>query len=100
MKISFNTAKDLRSRAEILPTGPTWKSTPLESVYPVKRPLFLYYRDPIECLQALIGNPLAQDSLHFEPLKVFKTAEKLVRVYNEWQTGDVAWQMQVRMPPE
>lgn len=96
MKLSFHTAKELRSRAEILPSGPLWKSTPVQTKYPTKQPLKLYYRDPLDCLQALIINPLAQDHLHFEPLKLFKTAEQTIRVYNEWWTGDTAWQMQVK----
>ena len=42
-----------------------------------------------------MNNPLLKDALHFEPLRVFKTAERLTRIYNEWRTGDVAWKMQV-----
>lgn len=42
-----------------------------------------------------MSNPLLKDVLQFEPLRVFKTAEKLMRVYSEWRTGDVAWKMQV-----
>lgn len=42
-----------------------------------------------------MNNPLLKDALQFEPLRVFKTSEKLMRVYSEWRTGDVAWKMQV-----
>jgi hypothetical protein len=41
-------------------------------------------------------HPLIKDSISFAPLKVFKTAEKIVRVYSEWRTGNAAWEMQVR----
>ena len=45
-----------------------------------------------------MSNPLLMNTLQFEPLHVFKTAEKLMRVYSEWKTGDVAWDMQVNSP--
>ena len=42
-----------------------------------------------------MNNPLLKEALQFEPLRVFKTAEKLMHIYREWRTGDVAWKMQV-----
>ena len=68
---------------------------PKMTVYPTKHPLRLYHRDPIDCLQSLMNNPLLKNALQFEPLHVFKTAERLMRIYSEWRTGDVAWNMQV-----
>lgn len=55
----------------------------------------VYWRDPIQCLQALFHNPLVADHLDMTPFREFKTAEKLVRVYTEWMSGDAAWEMQV-----
>jgi hypothetical protein len=94
MNLSFKTANDLRSRIESLPKGPVWKATPWKSNYPTKRPLTLYYRDPLECLQSLLGNPLVQDFIQYTPFRLWKSAEKLMRVYTEWLSGDVAWRMQ------
>ena len=98
IQLSFHTAKDLRRRAEILPAGPVWKCTPKNTLYPTKYPVKLFHRDPIECIQSLMNNPLLKNVLKFEPLRVFKTAEKLMRVYSEWRTGDAAWNMQVSRP--
>ena len=53
----------------MLPARPLWKCTLRKTVYPTKHPI--------------------------KPLRVFKTAEKLMRIYSEWRTGDVAWKMQV-----
>jgi hypothetical protein len=83
--------------AEKLPAGPQWKCKPLNPQAPTKRPVQLFYRDAIECLQALLQNPLVADHVEFTPLRVFKTAEKLVRKYSRWMTADVAWNMQVRL---
>ena len=79
----------------MLPAGPLWKCTLRKTVYPTKHPINLFYRDAIECVQLLMNNPLLKEALQFEPLRVFKTAEKLMRIYSEWRTGNVAWKMQV-----
>lgn len=55
----------------------------------------LYYRDPLECLEFLFRNPLFADHIDFCPRRVYRTAERLVRIYSEWMTGDSAWEMQV-----
>lgn len=49
----------------------------------------------MECLQALLHNPTFTDSIDFTPYRVFTTAQRLVRVYGEWMSGDVAWEMQL-----
>lgn len=97
MNLSFKTSKELRSRADLLPAIPQWKyqAIPTHPRYPSKNPLFLYYRDPIECLQHIMRNPLVQDSLNFTPLQIFDTAAKTMRVYESWLSGDRAWTMQV-----
>jgi hypothetical protein len=80
----------------MLPAGPTWSCKPLKSLYSTKKPLQVFYRDSLECVRSIVHNPLVKDHLHFEPLRLFKTAEKLMRVYTEWRTGNAAWEMQVR----
>ena len=79
----------------MLPARPLWKYTLRKTVYPTKHPTNLFYQDAIECVQSLMNNLLLKEALQFEPLQVFKTAEKLMRVYSKWRTGDVTWKMQV-----
>ena len=95
LHLSFRTAKELRGRAEILPTGPKWQCTPWTTVHPTKVPLKLFHRDSLDCVQSILHSPLMKDNIHLTPLRVFKTAEKMMRVYGQWMTGDVAWGMQV-----
>ena len=64
-------------------------------MHPTKVPIKLFYRDAIECIEALFNNPLFADSMQYSPFRVFKTAERLVRIYGEWMSGDVAWKLQV-----
>lgn len=42
-----------------------------------------------------MNNPLLKNALQFGPLHIFKMAERLMRIYSKWRTGDVAWIMQV-----
>lgn len=68
----------------------------MKTTLPTKVPISLFYRDPIECLQVILHNPLIQDVIEYSPFRIFETAQKLVRVYTEWLSGDAAWNIQVR----
>ncbi|KIK45260.1 hypothetical protein CY34DRAFT_22595 [Suillus luteus UH-Slu-Lm8-n1] len=98
LHLSFSNARELRSRAEMLPSRPSWKCQIIPSTHPTKYPIRLFWRDPIECLESLFSNPLFHDKLDFIPRRVYSTAAHLVRVYSEWMTGDAAWEMQTRFP--
>ncbi|KAJ6468957.1 hypothetical protein DFH09DRAFT_1254079 [Mycena vulgaris] len=98
LSLSFSTSKDLRSRIEILPKGPQWKAESWKALSPVKRPLTLFYRDPVELLESLLQNPLIQDHIHYTPFRLFTTAAQTMRVYTEWLSGNVAWEMQEQLP--
>lgn len=94
--LSFQTAARLRSLAEILPKTPPWKCRVIDTApHQTKHPVRLLYRDTVECLEALLSNPLFRNSIDFRPYRVFTTAERLVRVYTEWMSADHAWQLQV-----
>jgi hypothetical protein len=95
LSLSFNTAKELRARVEQLPSGPPWMAKPLQDIHPTKSPVTFYYRDPLKCIQSLLQNPLLVNELEFAPYRVYQSAEKAVRVYSEWMSGDHAWEMQV-----
>ncbi|KAH7918132.1 hypothetical protein BV22DRAFT_1051938, partial [Leucogyrophana mollusca] len=98
LPISFSTAKELRGRCEMLPKGPRWNCRTISSSHPTKSPLRLFWRDPVECLETLFGNPFFNGRMDFVPRRVYKTAARLVRVYSEWMTGDAAWNFQKTAP--
>ncbi|KAJ7166605.1 hypothetical protein C8R46DRAFT_899136 [Mycena filopes] len=98
MHLSFTTAKELRSRVEMLPKGPEWRAVPWKTDHPTKKPLTLFYRDPLECLQSLLSNPLLQDHIQYTPFHLWANAERLMRIYTEWLSGDVAWDIQNKLP--
>ena len=95
--LSFHCARTLRGRVELLPSGPSWKSTIVTMPgYTTKDPLVLYYRDPIECIEFLMKNPLFSGRIHYQPRQDFDRSGN--RVYSEWITSDGAWDLQVCSP--
>ncbi|KAG2354548.1 hypothetical protein BDR07DRAFT_1223589, partial [Suillus spraguei] len=60
-----------------------------------KSPVRLFWRNSLDCLKALFSNPLFSESIELTPQQIYKTAERLVRVYGKWMSGDLAWRMQV-----
>jgi hypothetical protein len=95
LNLSFGTAKRLRGLAEMLPKGPAWQCKVWNTVYPTKKKLTLFYRDPLECIQSILHSPLMKDYIKFKPLRIFESASRAMRIYTEWLTGNAAWSMQV-----
>ena len=75
--------------------GPEWKCKPWETVYPTNKSLFLYYHDPLECIQSILSNPLIQNFIKFTPFCLYESAVWAMRIYSEWLSGNAAWRMQV-----
>ncbi|KIJ16552.1 hypothetical protein PAXINDRAFT_11002 [Paxillus involutus ATCC 200175] len=85
LPISFQSAKELRLRAEMLPSGPHWKSHTFHPPTSTKRKVVLYYRDAVDCLQALLSHPLFAAHISFILKK-------------EWLSGNHAWDLQGQIP--
>jgi hypothetical protein len=95
--LSFKSAKELRSRVELLPSGPQWLMqnihVPGAATY---TDLTLYYRDGLEVFKFLFGNPVYEGFMTYEPYKVYTNQTKQKRVYTEMMSGDWAWECQVQ----
>ncbi|KAF8425368.1 hypothetical protein L210DRAFT_3421346 [Boletus edulis BED1] len=94
LPLSFQSAKELRFRAEILPSRPVWKFKVVPTTHPTKQPVHLYYRDSLDCIESLFNNPIFAGEMDFSPYRLFTTAERIVRVYTEWMSSDAAWELQ------
>ena len=57
---------------------------------PTKGPVRIFYRNPLDCIQALLSNPLLASHISFIPWKVWTSAAKICHVYDEWLSGDSA----------
>jgi len=80
----------------MLPGIPDWKfkKITLEG-HATKEPMFLFYRDALDCVEYLFGNPIFANKLDFRPVRLYRNIERTIRIYTEWMTGNIAWEMQV-----
>ena len=62
-----------------------------------KKPVHLFYHDPIYCLQSLLMSLLVKDHINFVPFQLFKKAEKVTHIFTEWLSGNCTWEMQVNI---
>ncbi|KAG1801241.1 uncharacterized protein BJ212DRAFT_1487699 [Suillus subaureus] len=98
LPLSFCSVKELQSQVEQLPSGPQWMLKVIETSYPTKSPMILYWHNPVECIASILNDPSFQDHFHFTPHKVYATAEWNCCIYSEWMTSDDAWNMQSTLP--
>ena len=88
----------MRARAALLPATVPWKQVEIKVRGAVtKEPLTLYYREVIECVKYLWGNPLFSGHMDFIPRREYAGEEKTERLYNEMMTGDRAWSLQANL---
>lgn len=93
----------LLKKIDSLSAKPGWKYEAIEVMgnaigaggMPATESVELWFRDPIECVQALIGNPTFRENLSYVPQKVFTSGAGTTRIYDEAWTGDWWWTMQV-----
>lgn len=67
----------------------------METPVPATKKIDLFYRNSLECLEALLRSPLLKDHISFTPFRLYESAAKQMRFYTEWLSGDAAWFMQV-----
>ena len=80
----------------MLPKVPNWKSKKITLPgYATREPMCLFFRDALDCVEYLFGNPLFAGHMDFSPTRLYRDAEQTIRIYSEWMTGDIAWNMQV-----
>jgi hypothetical protein len=67
------------------PTGMTMRTERLE----------LWFRDPLACVEELIGNPALREGMKFAPERVYEDSEGQQQVIDEMWTGSWWWDVQV-----
>ncbi|KAI5986599.1 hypothetical protein EDD15DRAFT_2373033 [Pisolithus albus] len=91
--VSFNTAKDLRTRIESLPEVPRWRFQEIKvGSYQTKDPLILYWQDGLEIVEHPFSNPVFAHCMDMRPYREFEeTANGVEHVYGEFMSADRAW---------
>ncbi|KIP05982.1 hypothetical protein PHLGIDRAFT_73354 [Phlebiopsis gigantea 11061_1 CR5-6] len=60
--------------------------------------LEVWYRDPVECIKELLGNPMFRQHLAYAPERVYRDQHGTNRHIDEMWTADWWWDMQGRLP--
>ncbi|KAI5981999.1 hypothetical protein EDC04DRAFT_2593415 [Pisolithus marmoratus] len=98
LPLSFSTAKELCSHAEMLPSRPHWNARVVPTTHPMESPITLYYCDLLDCVESLFNHPLFMQLMDYSPFCLFTTAEHIARVFMEWMSSDGAWDLQLKFP--
>lgn len=61
----------------------------------MKEDVELWYRDPVEVVRELMGNPMFRDVMKYAPEQVFRDEERDEQVVNEMWTASWWWELQV-----
>ncbi|KAH9947697.1 hypothetical protein B0H21DRAFT_778363 [Amylocystis lapponica] len=65
---------------------------------PMSEMLELWYRDPVECVRELLGNPAFANVMHYTPERVYEDEERKSAVTDEMWTAEWWWETQGRLP--
>lgn len=81
-----------------LPKPPAWKSRIITvEGGTTDEPIEFLYRDGLEVFKFLFGNPVFRNHLQHKPTKIWADIKKKLRIVNGPLTGDLAWELQVRV---
>ncbi|EIW79697.1 hypothetical protein CONPUDRAFT_43595, partial [Coniophora puteana RWD-64-598 SS2] len=103
---SYSSTYTLFKRVDTLPHGTDWNLEKVKVNGNVKgkdgstltEELELWWRNPVDCIKELLGNPLLDGSIVYAPEQIFDDEDAKVRQYEEMWTGDWWWEMQGRLP--
>lgn len=84
---------------DTLPTGPKWNVQEITLKGELgEEDVEFYYRDALECVEELMGNPMFKEHMKYAPERHWKGGKRAKnRQYNECWTGDWWWKIQVSL---
>ncbi|KAL0581893.1 hypothetical protein V5O48_000122 [Marasmius crinis-equi] len=106
LQLSFENKKEYLEKIDSLPRGTEWKLHKItlegdlksDDGSPLTEDVELWYRDPIECIRELMGNPMFREATRYVPEKLFTDAAGTNEVFNEMWTAEWWWKIQERLP--
>lgn len=101
----FHNACSLLQNVDLLPSGPSWhceligvKGNETDGKGALLTDtLELWWRDPVECVCALMGNPAFQGSMVYAPEKVYTNGKCDTAIIDDAWTASWWWDTQVRL---
>ena len=104
MDLGYPTKDKLYKAVDELPKGFQWHCREITQTGDVKdvdgkeltETVEVWYRDPVECIRELLGNPLFARMLAYAPERVYRDREGKEQHIDEMWTAEWWWQLQVR----
>jgi Plavaka transposase len=101
---SFHNSRSLFQMIDALPSGPEWTCELLEvegdivdeGGFPRRETVELWRRNPVECVQELIGNPEFKQYMKYAPYRLYMNDDGTEQSWDEMATGSWWWDIQVR----
>ncbi|KAG1828797.1 hypothetical protein EV424DRAFT_1470990 [Suillus variegatus] len=91
-QLTFKTAPQLLTFMDALPKGPQWHCTTIKTDgYVTMHPVHLIWRDTLEVMKHIFGNPIFANDMEFDPYEIFVDRE---REYGEWMSSSRAHDIQ------
>ncbi|KAG1845829.1 hypothetical protein F4604DRAFT_1595367 [Suillus subluteus] len=94
--LSFHNIRGLHQVVNGVPARAQWKTRQLWYKSDPEDKHTIYYRNPCDVMQSLLGNPAFTNDIVYRPKKIFTDSSKNTRIYNEMWTGDWWHSVQVR----
>ncbi|KAI9432280.1 hypothetical protein H4582DRAFT_2113196 [Lactarius indigo] len=92
--LSFRSAKELDRIIDTLPGRPPFEC---EDFTVGGERLSFYFRDVMQCIRSLYGDPEFVHELAFVPERHYADPERTCRIYSEMHTGDWWWAVQTSL---
>ncbi|KAG2035208.1 hypothetical protein BDR03DRAFT_934965 [Suillus americanus] len=94
--LSFKNAKQLFTFMDALLVTPRWKCTPIHTDgYTTTHPMNLIWRDALEVVHHIFGNPIFANHMEYNPYKINDNGE---HEYGEWMSCEQASEIQDQLP--
>ncbi len=102
--LSFKNKQSFFQKIDSLPHGPSWVCETFQSTgdeldeegHRRVEYLELWKRNPLDCIQELLGNPAFREHMHFASEQIFEDILGENRMYNEMWTAEWWEDLQVR----
>ncbi|KAF8893149.1 hypothetical protein BD779DRAFT_1468164 [Infundibulicybe gibba] len=104
--LSFHNNYTFLKKVDALPTGPDWECKIVKTTGDrqgedgkmMEEEMELWFRNPIDCVKELIGNPTFKDHISYTPERVFTSNNGDNRVLDEMWMADWWWDTQNKLP--
>ncbi|KAJ7586638.1 hypothetical protein C8J56DRAFT_787323 [Mycena floridula] len=108
MKPSFKNKHAFLQKIDALPQASQWSCEGKVIEGKIKGPkgefltenVEVWMRDPLECIEELVGNPMFEEYLDYAPYHVYYRSDGTNRGFDEMATGDWWWKAQSKDIPD